>query len=188
MFISRRSLAVTSAIVAAAVVSASGFAQAPSGTLERIRVHGPALEGNLSGDDATREVFVYLPPSYATEIGRRYPVVYFLHGYTATAEAYRDYLELPRSVDQAIADGAREAIVVLPDAFTLYSGSMYSNSVTTGDWESFVADDLVAYIDEHYRTLATQQSRKPHKHRSQHYAESHRITPEQWVTIIAQGK
>jgi enterochelin esterase-like enzyme len=134
-------------------------AQAPAGSIERIRVPGPSLEGNLSGDDATRDVFVYLPPSYTRDPRRRYPVVVFLHGYTATADAYVRYLGLPQSADSAIAAGARETIIVLPDAFTAYSGSMYSSSVTTGDWESYVADDLVAYVDEHYRTLARRESR-----------------------------
>jgi S-formylglutathione hydrolase FrmB len=44
-------------------------------------------------------------------------------------------------------------IIVLPDAFTVYSGSMFSNSLTTGDWETFIAEDLVNYIDSHYRTI-----------------------------------
>jgi S-formylglutathione hydrolase FrmB len=162
MIMPRNCLAVLGAavaIVTAHIVPGTLLAQVPAGTLERIRVHGPALEGNLSGDDATRDVFVYLPPSYATETGRRYPVVYFLHGYTATAEAYTNFLDLPRSADQAAADGVRETIIVLPDAFTVYSGSMYSNSATTGDWESFVADDLVAFIDAKYRTLPVRESR-----------------------------
>jgi enterochelin esterase-like enzyme len=152
-------LGATVAIVTAQIAPGTLLAQGPAGSLEKIRVHGPALEGNLSGDDSTREAFVYLPPSYATETERRYPVVYFLHGYTATADAYSNFLELPRSADQAIADGAREMIIVLPDAFTAYSGSMYSNSATTGDWESFVADDLVAHIDANYRTLPARESR-----------------------------
>jgi S-formylglutathione hydrolase FrmB len=128
-------------------------AQPAAGRVERIRVPGPSLEGNLAGDDATRDVFVYLPPSYSRDSQRRYPVVVFLHGYTASAEAYVRLLELPQAADNAIAAGAREMIIVLPDAFTGYSGSMYSNSVTTGDWESYIADDLIAYLDSHYRTL-----------------------------------
>ena len=105
----------------------------------RIRVPGPSLEGNLSGDDATRDVFVYLPPSYSRDSQRRYPVVVFLHGYTATADAYvRNPRPAARS-GSAIAAGAREMIIVLPDSFTAYSGSMFSSSVTTGDWESYIA-------------------------------------------------
>jgi enterochelin esterase-like enzyme len=135
------------------------FAQPAAGKLEQIRVHGAALDGNLSGDDATRDVFVYVPPSYAREPKRRYPVVYFLHGYTATAQAYVKFVDLPQAADAAIAAGGREMIIVLPDAFTKWSGSMYSSSVTTGDWESYVANDLVAYVDSHYRTLAKRESR-----------------------------
>ena len=132
---------------------------AAKGTLERIMVHGRALEGNLEGDSPDRPVVVYLPPSYARDTSRRYPVLYFLHGYTATAEAYVKSLAIPDSIDRAIAAGARELIVVVPDAFTKYSGSMFSNSPTTGFWETFVADDLTAYIDKRYRTIASKDSR-----------------------------
>ena len=42
--------------------------------VERIKVHGKALEGNLERNAVDRDVFVFLPPSYATERARRYPV------------------------------------------------------------------------------------------------------------------
>jgi S-formylglutathione hydrolase FrmB len=136
-------------------------AQLPAqGTLEQIKVLGASLQGNLEGDNPERDVFVYLPPSYAKDSGKRYPVVYFLHGYGVGAQVYvKQVLNLPESADKAVAAGAQEAIVVLPDAFTLYGGSMYSSSPTTGDWESFVSRDLVAYIDGHYRTVAKRESR-----------------------------
>src|SRR6185503_13404237 len=132
---------------------------APKGTLERITVHGRALEGNLEGDSPDRSVVVYLSTSYATDSTRRYPVLYFLHGYTATAEAYVKSLAIPDSIDRAVAAGAREMIVVIPDAFTKYSGSMFSNSPTTGDWEAFVASDLTDFIDKRYRTVASRAGR-----------------------------
>lgn len=133
--------------------------EVPKGTLERVAIHGRALEGNLEGDSPDRAVIVYLPPSYAKESGRRYPVLYFLHGYTATAELYVKLLELPESIDRAMAAGAREMIVVFPDAFTKYSGSMYSNSPAIGDWEAFIARDLTAFVDARYRTVPTRESR-----------------------------
>ena len=145
-----------------ALQAAPAFAQqpaAPKGTLERITVHGRALEGNLEGDSPDRPVVVYLPPSYATDSTRRYPVLYFLHGYTATAEAYVKSLAIPDSIDRAVAAGAREMIVVIPDAFTKYSGSMFSNSPTTGDWETFIAQDLTRFIDTRYRTIASREGR-----------------------------
>jgi enterochelin esterase-like enzyme len=132
---------------------------APKGSVERIKVHGASLEGNLEGDSPDRDVVVYLPPSYAKSPKRRYPAVYFLHGYSVGVEAYVKLLNLPEMADNAIAAGAREMILVLPDAFTVYNGSMYSNSPTTGDWEGFLSRDLVAYIDSHYRTVADRDSR-----------------------------
>src|SRR5690606_17002741 len=70
-----------------------------------------------------------------------------------------DVLRIPAATDAAMAGGAREVIVVMPDAFTRFGGSFYSSSPTIGDWESFIAKDLVAYIDSHYRTLPRRESR-----------------------------
>ncbi len=141
--------------------------QAPpttGGTVERIKVHGRALEGNLEGDSADRDVMVYLPPSYKTEPNRRYPVVYLLHGFTDDVDHWwgvvPHFVSVPKSMDKALASGAaKEMILVMPNAFTRYHGSMYSSSVTTGDWEAFIAGELVAYIDGHYRTMADVNSR-----------------------------
>ncbi len=130
------------------------------GSMEKIKVHGKSLERNLEGDSPDRDVFIYLPPSYAKETNRRYPVVYFLHGYSVDAERYWNLMTVPEAADRDIAAGtAREMILVHPDAFTVYNGSMYSNSLTTGDWEGYVAQDLVAYIDNHYRTVANRDGR-----------------------------
>jgi S-formylglutathione hydrolase len=130
------------------------------GTVEHIKVHGKALEGNLEGDSPDRDVIVYLPPSYAKQPNRRYPVVYFLHGYGIGAQRYWDMMKVPEAADKDIAAGtASEMILVHPDAFTIYNGSMYSSSPTTGDWETFVAQDLVAWVDGHYRTIPDRMSR-----------------------------
>jgi enterochelin esterase-like enzyme len=104
-------------------------------------------------------VIVYLPPGYASNTGQRYPVLYYLHGYGATAEAYARVLALPDSIERAIAMGSRPMIVVLPDASTKYGGSMFSNSPTIGDWETFVAQELPAFIDSRYRTIASRDGR-----------------------------
>jgi len=159
-------LAAASAVAAAAFFfslpagNAQNAGPAKTGTLEKIKVHGKSLEGNLEGDSPDRDVFVYLPPSYAGSPARRYPAVYFLHGYAAKAESYWNSLAVPAAADATASDGsAREMIIVLPDAYTVYDGSMFSNSPTTGDWETFISDDLVKYIDGHYRTIADRSGR-----------------------------
>ena len=130
------------------------------GSMEKIVVHGKSLEGNLEGDSPDRDVFVYLPLSYTKNRNQRYPVVYFLHGYGLGAEPYINVLWASDAADKTVAAGtAKEMIQVFPDSFTVHSGSMYSNSPTTGDWEAFIAEDLINYIDSHYRTIASRESR-----------------------------
>jgi len=127
--------------------------------VERIKIHGIALEGNLEGDAVDRDVLVFLPPSYAREKSRRYPVVYALHGYSIGAEQWSKEIHVPQTIEGAFAQGAQEMIVVLPDSKTVHNGSMYSSSMTTGDFETFIARDVVAYIDAHYRTIPNRLSR-----------------------------
>lgn len=128
-------------------------------TIERIKVHSVAVEGNLEGESADRDVLVVLPPGYKNHPARRYPVVYALHGYSIGAEQWAGEIHVPQTIEGAFAKGAAEMIVVLPDSKTIHNGSMYSSSQTTGDFETFIAKDLVEYIDGHYRTLPRRESR-----------------------------
>jgi enterochelin esterase-like enzyme len=128
-------------------------------TVEQIKIHGTALEGNLEGDAVDRDVFVFLPPSYSKDKHRRYPVVYALHGFSIGAEQWTHEIHVPQTIEGAYAQGAKEMIVVLPDSKTVHNGSMYSSSVTTGDFESYIANDVVSYIDAHYRTIPNRLSR-----------------------------
>ncbi len=128
-------------------------------TVEQIKIHGKSLDGNLEGDAVDRDVFVFLPPSYQKDKHRRYPVVYALHGYSIGAEQWTHEIHVPQTIEGAFALGTKEMIVVLPDSKTVHNGSMYSSSVTTGDFERFIAHDVVEYIDAHYRTFPNRSSR-----------------------------
>src|SRR5437762_10851357 len=119
-------------MVLALTFAGSLFGQTPAATskgmVEHIKVHGKALEGNLEGDSPDRDVFIYLPPSYATNKSKRYPVVYMLHGYGLTAERWMPFTKMADAADKDIAAGTmKEMIFVNPDAFTKYNGSMYSS-------------------------------------------------------------
>jgi len=128
-------------------------------TVERVAVRGASLVGNLEGNAPDRGVIVYLPPSYAKSRARRYPVLYALHGYSIDHEKWTTEIHTPQTIEGAFATGTREMIVVLADARTRHNGSMYSTSATVGDFEGFIARDLVAYVDAHYRTIADRRSR-----------------------------
>jgi enterochelin esterase-like enzyme len=91
-------------------------------------------------------------------------VVYLLHGFTDDDARWfghvKHWINLPEVLDRALANPeVKEMIVVMPNAFTRFQGSMYSNSAATGDWENYVARELVTYIDSHYRTVAKAASR-----------------------------
>jgi S-formylglutathione hydrolase FrmB len=126
-------------------------------------VESPALQGNPHGDPAQRTIPVYLPPSYARDQSRHYPTIYWLPGYTGTGLGALSYdpwsPSVPEAMDRAIADGATEAIVVLVDGFTRFGGSQYLNSAANGRYEDYVVEDLVGYVDAHFRTLPAVASR-----------------------------
>lgn len=153
------------ALAAPAAAATSAYARSDeeprtrAAQVEHIRIHGRHLEGNLEGEQVDRQAYVVLPPSYATNNTKRYPVVYALHGYSVSADAWITDTHVPVLLESAIEKGAAEMIVVLPDSLTLYGGSMYSSSVTTGDFENYVAQDVVTYVDAHYRTIPQRTAR-----------------------------
>ncbi len=129
-----------------------------SGSIEVGHLHSPLLE-NPAGENPTRRVSVYLPPDYdkSTE---NFPVIYYLHGFTWSDSLQMAVDRFDLLMDKAIQTGMiKPVIVVMPDHHTLYRGSFYTNSEWTGRWADFTAIDLVAYIDEKYRTIADKEGR-----------------------------
>jgi enterochelin esterase family protein len=120
-------------------------------------VDSSALRGNPHGDPHVRQIPVYLPAGYDATT-RRYPTIYWLHGFTGTAlsgiNASPWTPSLPECLDRAVAAGAPPAILVLADGFTRFGGSQYLNSDSNGRYKDFVVADLVAHIDRRFRTLA----------------------------------
>lgn len=106
----------------------------------------------------TRNVTLYLPEVYFIDTTTSYPVVYFLHGF---GETNTSYSEMYPVLDSLMEDGTIcPMIVVKPDGSSSpYIGSFYTNSELNGDYEDYIVDDLVAYIDLNYRTLAEQRYR-----------------------------
>jgi S-formylglutathione hydrolase FrmB len=154
-------------VFAALTAANASFAQT-MGRVEQVSVHANSLEGNLNGDSPDRAVFIYLPPGYDSNPGKRYPVVYMLHGYGLRAERWMTLFSIEAALNTAMTgtgggvgtgERAQEMIVVNPDCYSFFDGCFYSSSVANGDWERFIAEELVAYVDTNYRTLAQRESR-----------------------------
>jgi S-formylglutathione hydrolase len=134
------------------------------GTLVVDTIVSPALRANRLGDSNRRAVSIYLPPGYTANPTRRYPVIYLLHGFAAdhlvfTKGPYQG-INIRSSMDSLIALGSvNEMIVVTPNAKNAFDGSFYANSPVTGNWEDFIARDLVGWVDAHYRTVRNRSGR-----------------------------
>ena len=149
-------IARVAALLLSSTFTVPSFAQS---RVVQAQVHSPGLEHNLFGDSSDQPVGIYLPDAYTAEPQRRFPVVYFLHGYDDTpaprvAEIIQQMMD-----EQLAAHTVQPMIVVAPNGLNKLLGSFYTNSLATGNWEDFIVQDVVAFVDSHYRTLASPDSR-----------------------------
>ena len=117
----------------------------------------PTLTENLIGEDGSKVMIVYLPPSYEfTE--KRYPVIYVLHGFNGTSKSLTR--KMKTAMDRMILnEEIQEAIAVFVDGSNRFGGSQYLSSPTIGDYETYIRRDLVNFIDKQYRTIPHRDSR-----------------------------
>jgi S-formylglutathione hydrolase FrmB len=152
-------------LAAVSVLSATALpAQTGGGITHVDTVPAPSLRNNLLGDPDERLATVYLPPSYSKNRSKRYPVIYFLHGFDADHRAFMrggyENLNVRITMDSLIHAGlSKEMIVVTPNARNFFDGGFYANSSATGNWEDFVVRDLVRYMDRRYRTIRNRSGR-----------------------------
>lgn len=142
-------------VAAGLLLTCSAVSQSTSGTVVRNVIASSFLQ-NTGGENPNRQVSVYLPPDYEKS-HQRYPVIYYLHGFTGT-DSISPYMKA--ILDSGISKRKiRPFILVISDHYTLYAGSFYTNSSLTGNWADFIAKELVAYTDKNFRTIANRESR-----------------------------
>jgi hypothetical protein len=134
------------------------------GRLDHHVIHAPHLEGNPLGDPADRPLWVYLPPGYDPTAQTRYPAFYVIQGYTGHLGMWtnRSPFRQPfiETADAVFASGeAPGCIVVYVDAWTAYGGSQFVDSTGTGDYHSYLCQDVVPWVDAHYLTIPEAASR-----------------------------
>ncbi|GLZ15006.1 enterochelin esterase [Actinomadura sp. NBRC 104425] len=129
-----------------------------AGRIDEHVVTSELLRGNPLGDPHERPLWVYVPPGYDADGGRRYPTVYVIMGFTGHVGMWRNRTPFrqpfPETADAVFARGeAPPAIVVYVDAWTSYGGSQYLDSPGTGRYHSYLCDEIVPWVDARYRTL-----------------------------------
>jgi hypothetical protein len=135
-----------------------------AGRLNEHVIDSSALRGNPLGDPHERPLWVYTPPGYDDDPERRYPSVYVIQGYTGQVTMWRNrsaYRQpFVETADDVFARGdTPPAIVVYVDAWSKFGGSQFVDSPGTGSYHSYLCNDVVSWVDAHYRTLDAPQHR-----------------------------
>lgn len=130
----------------------------PEGKIVTTYITAKTLQ-NKAGENPKRRVSVYLPPDYEKS-SKRYPVIYFLHGFFWNDSLLVSSDKMNHIIDRAInLKKIKPVIMVMPDESTVFKGSFYANSKSSGSWSDFTSIELVNFIDKNYRTIADKNSR-----------------------------
>ena len=139
-------------------------ASAKKGRIVTLEHTSTVLKDNPLGDSFERPVNVYLPAAYDTQPNKRFPVLFDLAGFTGSGLGHlnwRNFDEnLPEKLDRLIATKAMTpVIVVFPDCFTCLGGNQYINSSAIGQYADYLNLELIPFVDEQLRTLASREHR-----------------------------
>ena len=156
----------------AALAGAALLLAPPRGTVRVERFFAPAL-------GVEKHYVIYLPPSYASSPGRRYPVAYYLHGFSGDESDWVSLGSIDVVADSLIAGGTPEMILVMPDGDdgwytnweeppepydaclvdTLVNRAAPALCVVQAHYEDYIVRDLVRHVDSTYRTVADRRHR-----------------------------
>ena len=136
----------------------------PAGRFEEAVFESEALRGNPLGDPHRRPLWVYLPPGYDDEPERRYASVYMIQGLTGQLDMWRNRSpfrrNFPELADELFASqSSPPVIVVWVDAWTSLGGSQFLDSAGTGNYHTYLCDEVVPWVDSRYRTVAVAEHR-----------------------------
>ncbi len=134
------------------------------GRYDTITFESDVLKDNPLHDPYARPLWVYVPPGYDDDATRRYPTIYQIQGLTGQLDMWRNrspfrknFMEL---ADEMFAKGdVPPCIVVWVDCWTSLGGSQFLDSPGTGRYHTYLCDEIVPWVDAHYRTLASREHR-----------------------------
>ena len=134
------------------------------GRFEEHTIQSEALRANPLGDPSGRPLWVYVPPGYDEDPHARFASVYVIQGLTGQLDMWRNRSPFrrnyPELADDLFARGeAPPVVVVWVDCWTSLGGSQFLDSPGTGNYLTFLCDEVVPFVDERYRTLADRSRR-----------------------------
>ncbi|MBA2678797.1 MAG: enterochelin esterase [Ktedonobacteraceae bacterium] len=134
------------------------------GRYDELTFESTVLKDNVLHDPYERPLWVYLPPGYDDEPERRYPSVYIIQGLTGQLDMWRNRTPFrktfPELVDELFANNeVPPCLVVWVDCWTSLGGSQFLDSPATGRYHTYLCDEVVPWVDAHYRTLPQREHR-----------------------------
>jgi Putative esterase len=135
-----------------------------AGRFEEHTIASDALRDNPLGDPAERPLWVYTPPGYEDDGGARYPSVYMIQGLTGQLDMWRNRSPFRRNFPELADDlfsrgGAPPVVIAWVDCWTSFGGSQFLDSPGTGNYLTYLCDEVVPFVDERYRTIADRDHR-----------------------------
>ncbi|WMJ21979.1 alpha/beta hydrolase-fold protein [Paludicola sp. MB14-C6] len=121
-----------------------------------VSIESKSIAQNLINEPCKKEIVVSLPPSYFDNKDKKYPTVYFFHGFQEGPGVIGNKVLELKNRNQDIAN---EFIIIEVSGENKHGGSFYVNSPIIGNWEDFVIKEVIPYVDSNYRTIASKDSR-----------------------------
>lgn len=127
-------------------------ASLPAGRIVSHRIESRAVANNMLGDPATRRIDVWCPAGHD---GRGLPLLVDLAGFTSGGPAHTNWRNfgenLPERADRLFHEGRmKPCVIAFPDCFTRLGGNQYINSAAMGNWDDFLREEAVAFVEAEY--------------------------------------
>ncbi|HYZ51696.1 MAG TPA: hypothetical protein VE593_12480, partial [Nitrososphaeraceae archaeon] len=124
----------------------------------RILIHryeSSILRSNPLKDPYTREVIIYLPPDYSNSYSKGYITTFLLPGFGNQGRSLLNADPLGENVEQRMNrlishKKCGPMILVLVDCFTKFGGNQYLNSSATGNYEDYLVNEIIPFVDKNY--------------------------------------
>ncbi len=125
----------------------------PHGNVQQILFNSPS-----TGEQ--KRAFVYTPAEYSKNVKKKYPVLYLQHGWGEDETAWSNQGCAHLIMDNLIAEGKCKPFIIVM-TYGMTNGARYGTigSFSPKDFETVLVDELIPYVDSHFRTLANKQNR-----------------------------
>ncbi len=123
--------------------------------------HGLVSELNYFSDITKnwRRCFVYTPPGYGANTGKRYPVLYLQHGSFEDETGWSQQGKANLILDNLIAEKKAEPMIIVMDNGYAFKPQMGNSTRPAMAFEEVMMQEIIPMIDARFRTLSNRESR-----------------------------